>query len=81
MKQKNEDFDEKKAVTMPVEYRKPPEPPPVSEMAVGETAYISWASISVSPEGRTFVHLNAKQTTPEADPSDKLVKVRREAGG
>jgi hypothetical protein len=70
--------DDPRAAIMPVEYRKP-ESRQVSELAVGEAAYVSYSDIEVHPSGRAYVQTKTKLT--EASPNWNIVRVRREADG
>jgi hypothetical protein len=70
--------DDPRAAIMPTQYRKP-ESRQVSELAVGETAYVSYSDIEVDPSGRAYVQTKSKLT--EASPGWNIVRVRREADG
>jgi hypothetical protein len=50
------------------------EPKKVAEMSAGDTAYISWASITVTPEGKTFVE---KKASLSGESGFYSIKIRR----
>jgi hypothetical protein len=69
--------DDPKAAIMPAQYRKP-QHQSVSDLAIGDEAYISWAEVHVNSNGRTYI---AKDTKLRDDRGWAVVKVRRETNG